>query len=370
MPRFGKFLGSGSILHKKEISVNFQHPVRLDAKTQAVFKPSKAITLNSAGPSGSYFLNFTPAVFLHAYTLLGSNPQRFGQDLTLYLATTNTFFDKSSAPLDVHLSLVGVNTSDAKKRLSEDLGVALSSLFMVEAFGVAWDTIAQIPQNSKLSKKRPDFEGFAAHDVRHLFEAKGTTVLGSVEAAMHKAIEQVKKYPEASSSKVAIVSYLCADDRFFPSQTFVVDPPALPDNIPPTKRVAQLLHGEKVFQFAGLPETASAYIKVLSKSLNAEAAGNGPATALSKTKVVVDTLSKELGQGGFRERMIGEKWFVGKLIEGAVDRPSVFVGAERRNLDALALLAPVDSSESFFEQEHDLFQSVFPDGTCLVIDRL
>jgi hypothetical protein len=46
---------------------------------------------------------------------------------------------------------VGITQTDTKKRLSEDLGVALSSLFMAEAFGVTWDTIAQIPQNSKLS---------------------------------------------------------------------------------------------------------------------------------------------------------------------------------------------------------------------------
>ena len=269
--------------------------------------------------------------------------------------------------MDAHLSLVGINISDAKKRLAEDLGVALSALFMVEAFGVAWNTIAQIPQNSKLSKKRPDFEGFDTNDVRHLFEAKGTTVLGSVEAAMHKAIEQVKKYPEASSSKVAIVSYLCADDRFFPSQTFVVDPPALPDNIPPTRRVAQLLHGEKVFQFAGLPETASAYIKALSKSLNAEAAGSGSASYLGRSKVVVDTLSKELDQGGAHERTIGDVQFIGKLIERTADRPSVFFGAERRILDTLALLEPEDGGESSLGQSRDPFQSVFPDGTCLII---
>jgi hypothetical protein len=349
--------------------MSFQHPVRLDEKTQAVLSPSSAINAVIGGPSGSYVLEFSPTVFVHAYALLGGNPQRFGLDLSLYLATINAFFDRGSIVSKGHLSLDGIGTSDAKKRLAEDMGVALSALFMVEGFGVTWDSIAQIPQNSKLSKKRPDFEGFDKQGSRYLFESKGTTVLGSVESAMHKAIEQVKKYPEAASSKLAVVSYLCADYRFFPSQTFVVDPPALPDNIPPTKSVAQLLHGEKVFQFAGLPETANKYVKTLSKALNSVAKGDGSLSDFGKSKVVVDNLSTELNRGGFRERSVGNKTFIGRRLVGMSDRFSVFLGAERRKLDALALLEPADGVEVNSGSQDDSFHSVFSDGTCLIIDR-
>lgn len=345
-----------------------QHPVRIDASTQAIFQPSSALVKNSCAPTGSFFLNFSPAVFLHAYVLPGESPQRFGSDLSLYLATVNAFFAKSPTVQTGFVSLVGITQTDTKKRLSEDLGVALSSLFMAEAFGVTWDTIAQIPQNSKLSKKRPDFECFDTAGNRHLFEAKGTTVLAGVDVALTKAIAQVKKYPEASNTKLAIVSFLSTDDRLFPSQTFVVDPPTLPDNIPPTKRVAQLLHGEKILQFAGLSQTGAAYMKALSVKLRAESAGNGQIAPIEKGPALSTKLNQEIEQSALQVRQIGNTSYVGRnIFDGLGVR--IFVGATRRQLDALALLTDLPTGETYSRPQGDDFHSFFADGTCLLIER-
>lgn len=346
-----------------------QHPVRIDASTQAILKPSSALTKNIQALTGSYFLNFSPAIFLHAYVLLGESPQRFGSDLSLYLATANTFFAKSSTVQTGFVSLVGITQTDAKKRLSEDLGVTLSSLFMVEAFGVTWDTIAQIPQNSKLSKKRPDFECFDGVENRHLFEAKGTTVLAGVDVALTKAIAQVKKYPEAANTKLAIVSFLSTDDRLFPSQTFVVDPPTLPDNIPPNKRVAQLLHGEKILQFAGLPQTSLAYIKALSVKLRAESAGNTQVAAIENRSNLSTKLNQEIEQNALQVRQIGNVLFVGRYIFDS-QGVRIFVGVTRRQLDALALLTVMPTGESSAQLQGDDIQSYFSDHTCLLIERI
>lgn len=345
-----------------------QHPIRVDASTQAIFQPSSSLVKNSCAPTGSFFLRFSPEIFLHAYVLLGESPQRFGSDLSLYLATVNSFFDKSSTVQTGFVSLVGITQTDTKKRLSEDLGVALSSLFMVEAFGVTWDTIAQIPQNSKLSKKRPDFECFDTAGNRHLFEAKGTTVLAGVDKALTNAIAQVKKYPESSNTKLAVVSFLSADDRLFPSQTFVVDPPTLPDNIPPTKRVAQLLHGEKILQFAGLSQTGAAYMKALSVKLRAESADNAQIAPIEKGAALSTKLNQEIEQGTLQVRQIGNTSFVGRNIFDSLG-VRIFAGASRRQLDALALLADMPTGETYSRLQGDDFHSFFADGTCLLIER-
>lgn len=344
----------------------FQHPVRVDSGTQAIFQPSPAITKNIAAPSGSFFLSFSPPVFAHAYALLGNSPQRFGSDLSLYLSTVRSFFERSPSAVTNHVSLAGLNTtSDSKKRLAEDLGVALSALFMVESFGVTWDTIAQIPQNNKLSKKRPDFEGFDSSGGRHLFEAKGTTNLGGVESALSKAIDQVKKYPEAALSKLAIVSYLSTDDRFFPSQTFVVDPPMLPDSIDPSRETAVLLHGEKVFQFAGLSQTSAVYLRSLSKHLKLENASPSAVPFAVKDEALRSAFLQELEQRSLVEQRFGNSIFLGRRLALPNSNHHVFLGVQRERLEAFTLMSPLATGETY----SDGSGSVFPDGTCFLIGR-
>ncbi len=349
---------------------DIHHPVRLDTSTEKMLPSSALLTKNSNAPIGSFSLTFSPETFLHAYALLGKNPQRYGSDLSQYLATVNDFFDRRATIQTAFLSLVGITQTDAKKRLSEDLSVALCSLFMVDAFGVTWDTVAQIPLNSKLSRKRPDFEGFDIAGNRHLFEAKGTTNLAGVEKALIQAISQVKSYPEAAITKLAIVSFLSTDDRLFPSQTFVVDPPSLPDNIPPTKRVAQLLHGEKVLQFAGLPQTAAAYLKALSVMLKEEPSDDGvPSFSYTwKFDALSSILEEENKQNNLQAREVNGEAFVGRnIFEGKGVR--IFAGATRGQMEALTKLKFLSSGETYLRLEGEDRQSFFSDGTCLIIEN-
>lgn len=94
-----------------------------------------------------FAFSFDPIVFTHAWQLLASSPTRFGNDLSPYLACTNDFFLRSGSSEVLCLTM---GTTDFKKRMSEDLSVAVASLFMVESFNIEWNTIAQIPQNSNL----------------------------------------------------------------------------------------------------------------------------------------------------------------------------------------------------------------------------
>lgn len=207
-----------------------------------------------------------PALYAHVYHLLGNSPTRFTTDLSLYIATVRAFFDRQQQAQLINMPN-GAN-ADAKKRLSEDMGVALASTFMAAAFDIRWETISQIPANSKLSKKRPDFQSYRRSDNAkpYIFEAKGTTVISSVEKSTTNALEQVKGYPVSAHAKLVFTSYLSADSRYFPSTTFVIDPPALSsDFIDPD--VSILLHFEKTLQFSGLLKTSALYIKLLSKLL-------------------------------------------------------------------------------------------------------
>lgn len=317
-------------------------------------------------PAGCHLLKFQPITFVHAYGLLGSSPQRFGTDLQLYLATANSFFQWHAKTTQIHLSLSQVTTTDAKRRLSEDLGVALASLFMVAAFGVTWDTIAQIPLNKKLGAKRPDFESFDVADNRYLFEAKGTTALAQVEKALHKAIGQVKQYPESALSKLAIVSYLAADERLFPSQSFVVDPIALPDTVPPTSDIARLLHGEKLFEFAGLPRTAAAYIRALAAHLRQEQSAGISALA-PRDPVLSGIFQGERQTEGVREIEYEGRAYLGRTVATGDAGSSLLFGVASEKLQHLLLMTPAEPSEAASGRDGVETASQFDDGSIVMI---
>lgn len=247
----------------------FRHPFRIDAPTlrKAGLRPGGAnLARIQEVPEDVRYLTINPAAFTHAYLLLGQSPLRFTTHLNYYLAGVNCFFDSTSAT--GCLEIPPEANTDIRRRLSEDLGVGLAAQFMVDVFGLGWDTITQIPNNAALSKKRPDFIGFTSDGQRYIFEAKGTTQFSGIEKAMSKAIGQVKSYPVGADSKFAIVSYLSADRRFFPSTSFVVDPPALPAIVKLDLETARLLHFEKSLQFVGMEELAVRYIVKLRNELS------------------------------------------------------------------------------------------------------
>lgn len=358
----------------------FHHPYRIDAQTLTRAANAAGISrlLNSPQlPENVRFVSVNPAVFTHAYLLLGEQPQRFVSDLTLYLSTVRTFFERSDAVGGIYVP-AGANP-DSRRRLSEDLGVALAAFFMVEVFGLSWESISQIPQNTKLSKKRPDFQGFTTTSNRFLFEAKGTTKLQTVEKTMSKALTQVKGYPESAEAKIAIVSYLSADERFFPSTSFVVDPPMLPEEVKPDAETSRLLHFEKVLQFAGLPQTAKDYVSTLSHRLREKhRIDEGGVVSIARTRRI-EGFEEELQQefatesqpSGLETHRYHDSEFLGRSSENAASKIKVFFGVQRKALEAGvkfdAVAQPPATRLTVTETE---ISSVFADGTLLHISGL
>lgn len=358
----------------------FHHPFRIDVPTlvRAELAPGSTRLINSTQlPENVRFVAVNPAVFTHAYLLLGEQPQRFVSDLTLYLTTVRTFFERADA-------VGGINVPDwanpdSRRRLSEDLGVALAAFFMVEVFGLSWESVSQIPQNAKLSKKRPDFQGYTPTNQRYLFEAKGTTKLQTVEKTMSKAMSQVKGYPETAEAKIAIVSYLSADERFFPSTSFVVDPPALPEEVKPDAETSRLLHFEKVLQFAGLPQTAKDYVSTLSHRLREKhRIDEGGTTSVARTRRI-EGLQEDLRAEFVEESQPNvlethryrDSEFLGRSSESAVSKIKVFFGVLRQALDAgvrfEASAQPPKTELTVAEME---VSSAFADGTLLHVTGL
>ena len=245
------------------MSSQIHHPYRIDDATASRMgaRLNERFSETSQSPGSLRYLATDPAVFSHAYLLMGANPQRFLSDLTLYLSGVKAFFERSDTSGGIRIANGG--NPDSHRRLSEDLGVGCASLFIVEAFDIPWISICQIPANLKLSKTRPDFQAFSKAGLSYIFEAKGTTKLKSIEAAMSKALGQVKHYPASAQAKLAIVTYLSVDERFFPSSSFVVDPPAGRGPIEMDDTLCRELHFEKALQFAGLDTTARTYVEAL-----------------------------------------------------------------------------------------------------------
>jgi len=357
----------------------FHHPYRIDAQT---FRHAHGLTgLTSFVPSTHLpdsvrFLAINPAIFTHAYLLLGEQSQRFGNDLTLYLTTVRAFFERADAVGGIAIPTTG--DQDFRRRVSEDLGVALAAYFMVQMFGLTWESISQIPQNANLSKKRPDFQGYTTANARLLFEAKGTTQMANVEKALSKAIGQVKGYPESASAKVAIVSYLNADVRFFPSTSFVVDPPALPDEVKPDAETSRFLHFEKVLQYAGLPVTAKKYVTALSHKLREQhRAEQGELLSVKR----VERLEKQ--QTELKDQFAGEfsrtprpgiraaeTAFVGQLVEDNTNRLTIFFGVAMPVLEAgIEFKEPERKLETRVTEVDGVITSTLSDGTILRISR-
>lgn len=356
----------------------FRHLFRLDgAVTGATQHKADGWIRSARDDLGEGFLiaEVDPIEFTHAYALLGGSSQRFGQDLRIYLATVRSFFD-AMQPL-ARLRIPATASSDHKRRLAEDLGVALAAGFMVHGFDLDWTTVSQIPQNAKLVKKRPDFQGYTTlGDARYLFEAKGTTAFGKVEKAMTTACGQVKAYPERATAKLAIVSYLESDPRFFPSFSFVVDPPAMPDSVPADPEVARLLHFEKVLQFAGLPETAKRYVDALAAVLRGEWLSEGrvakPADASKQLTARLDALKESFSSERARTR---ERWmWDGREAEGPesflADGVNVWFGCETAILEAGTNFSTAATRAlAEVRRDTDEVASRFPDGTILRVRR-
>lgn len=328
-----------------------------------------------------YILELDPGRFTHAHLVLGENPNRFGADLAPHLVTVIDFFEKSPKSRFITLNF---GTSDFKRRHSEDLGVAMASLLMVNLFGIDWASICQIPENRKLSKKRPDFEGFNGNEERFLFEAKGTCRLESVVPTIEKALGQVKDYPEPALRKIAIASYFCSNPRAFPSFTFFLDP-ELPDIIPPDIEHARALHTEKVLEYSGCKGAASLYLKYLAakfaleRKLSQEAPDilpRFPTQSLGDAKVFAafdefrDHLSREAA--ALEQYVAGEDQYLvqRRVVSIRESQYECIAGIASSVIDALKQGAelPKFMSGSFSEPSEAINR--FSDGTIFILRRL
>ncbi len=318
-----------------------------------------------------YLATFNPIVFGHASLLLGKNPNRFGYDLSTYLATLELFFRRK--PQEGFLT-INSGSSDFKKRLAEDIGAGLAALFMVMSFEIGWETISQIPQNRKLSKYTPDFLGLTKNDERFIFEAKGTTQPGAVEGAMSKALTQAKSYPEEAVNKFAIVSYFPSSVKQVPPVTFVADP-AISDTFPPGRENSTLLHYAKVLEYAGLAQTRAAYEHLLSIGFDIERKESGAMHSAYKPYLlrgpineIQTVFSSEVGEENrlsWRDRM-----FVGwrRSASRRDERLSIFLGVDEKYISRiLQLETDIPASEDVHVEDEREIASVFSDGTILRI---
>jgi hypothetical protein len=109
-------------------------------------------------------------------------------------------------------------------------------------------------------------------------------------------------------------------------------------------------------------------MKALSVKLRAESAGNGQIALIEKGPALSIKLNQEIEQSALQVRQIGNASFVGRnIFDGLGVR--IFVGATRRQLDALALLTDLPTGETYSRPQGDDFHSFFADGTCLLIER-
>ena len=199
-------------------------------------------------PEDCFQYSFNPTDLDHALLLLGENKSRFGFDLWHYLHSAHGFFGQTNPGF----VLMPESTPDFKRRFSEDLGVAIGSMLLVDSLSLRWETICQIPVNKKLDKhgKTPDFIGFDITGRKRVYECKGTTAPHDVDKHRQKAKSQLSEHKEANVTKFAMVTYVPTSARLIPPYLFVSDPP-IPLKLL-TEPLAAGLHCLLAFQFAGL----------------------------------------------------------------------------------------------------------------------
>jgi len=312
-------------------------------------------------------VRFKPIVFCHAVMLLGQFPHRFGYDLSMYLSTVNVFFERTTQDGFI---VIGDGSADFKKRMAEDLGVGLASLFMVRGLRLKWKTIAQIPTNGKLSRYRPDFLGFTENDQRYIYEAKGTTQANKLEEAMVKALKQSKSYSDQALAKFAIASYFPSSGKQLPPFTFVADPP-IAALFPPERRLAIMLHYVNVLEYCGFQRTRIAYEALLVEVFAFERKGESLARLSYRPypiKEKVNEVSKSYESEGPATFAWRERVFVGRYLTAKQgDRvASVFLGVDKEHIERiLRLEVETPESEDIAFEGTDESISIFSDGTII-----
>jgi len=141
---------------------------------------------------------------------------------------------------------IALNDSEAKKKISEDLGIGLAAVITDKLFRINHSTLAKI----NVTGKRPDFQCMTMLDKSIVVEGKGTFNRPTRTKQIKDASAQ--KSSKAADIRVTSGSWLNEDGI---SDVIYVDPPVIdPDDPEYTKRLLMASHYSQAFNYIGQKE--------------------------------------------------------------------------------------------------------------------
>lgn len=315
-----------------------------------------------------YEFEYDPVEFSHALSLFSKKSNPLEYHLSYYINAANLIFENISnlGEYSKHIT-----DRDRKRKSMEDIGVSLSSLFMVKAFGIRWQNIAHVPSDSKLEQITPDF--IALHgDSRYYFEAKGTTNYQSISKFLKKAHEQVKSITEASVAKLAFVSYIPLETISPPPTMFVSDP-VMPHLEGLKEDVVQKLHFLNVLKYSNFEKTYPIYRKLLKELLyqkyqKREEIGDNREKIDSLKKKIQKSFNNDLK--GLSHFKLNNMDFIGKytVLDFENGYFKIFQGIEQT---IITRIVNFDQDIPFITSKRgikDVQTSIFSDGTIFVVE--
>jgi hypothetical protein len=317
-----------------------------------------------------YSFEFDDVIFLHALFLLGNDPHRLGYDLGLYL--NEVIYAIERLPNHEYIAL-DTCPSEGKKRMSENFGVGLSSLMMVNSFNIKWEHISQIDGGKG---KRPDFIALKDPYV-YIYESKGTTQANKIRTKMGEAIEQKNSYREQAERRLAFVSYFPTDSKIFPTFVFIADPPFDLTNFP-KKWIVVMSHYLKALEYSHLNETLKnfknlLYQKYRMKSFEEKPPYNIPHKDRIKLETLQKTVLEVFEEESKKLKTMEEKniRFIGfeKEFKRKNSKMGIYFGVDYETIENILNLSYEDNKfEDSYTQDNNIARSIFSDGTILKIE--
>ncbi len=303
-----------NILRKEEKDIGKIHFFRLrDTIPLPLFKERMYAWQNCVPLNDTMYLGLIdPYEFAHANMLLLSKAARKKNHLRFYVSQVYNFFCGPTEESHCHIDFHGLDSQE-KKRLAEDFGVGMSALFMVKCFGLEWDTVAHLPLKKEPT---PDFIGFSGEEP-YIFEAKGTSIPGAVEAAVAKGKRQKDNYLQPANLKLVFCTFIPSND----SQTLpftVIDDP-VPGPIEVTKSMAKMRHALLMLNFAGFYKSSAAYLRFLSTFEKEEEIKDGYYFNVPRYKEYARSFYRTYTQESESKAqlLVGDNVFIGEMKESA-----------------------------------------------------
>ena len=315
-----------------------------------------------------YEFEYDPIEFSHALSLFSKQRKSLEYHLSYYINAANLIFENipNLGEYSKHIT-----DRDRKRKSMEDIGVSLSSLFMVEAFGIQWQNISHVPFDSKLEKITPDFIAIKGTS-RYFFEAKGTTSYQSISKFLKKAHEQVKSIKEASIAKLAFVSFIPSDNISPPPTMFVCDPVMLHlEGL--NQDFVQKLHFLYVLKYSNFVKTYPVYRKLLKELVHQKYGVSGN---IENNREQIDEIKKKI-QKSFNDDLnrlshfkLNDMDFIGEytVLNFENGHIKIFQGIEQT---IITKIVNFDQDIPFITNERgnkDVQTSIFSDGTIFVVE--